>query len=322
MQIFDYSDKDIFILGDLHGEFKKLLSFFRHLNGSTEQQEHSRRRRIRRNGKEIDDHKNTCFVVCGDCGFGFHKPKYYEEILIKLQELLENQNNVIIFVRGNHDDPSYFNTELHGFAFNNIKFSNDYSVLLTKENTTLCIGGAISIDRAWRKENHKNVNRFTHKPKSIIYWEDEAINTEINIVKELEANNIKIDSIISHAFPIDQTEYVKEYIDNEWLIEDIELQNDVKAEWLYLFDLYNQLNTASNILWWAFGHYHTVIHSSHKNTQLFGLCPFDITGMPTYNDLSYFLSHGILCNPSELDGEMSEPMDIEDDIFEEDDDMF
>lgn len=69
---------------------------------------------------------------------------------------MNQANNWIVFVRGNHDNPAYFD----GAMFNAKRFIAvpDYSILQACNHTILCVGGAISIDRIYRKINGKKEN--------------------------------------------------------------------------------------------------------------------------------------------------------------------
>ena len=93
----------------------------------------------------IEDHH---LIVAGDCGFGFEKPGYYENIVRKNTRRMSAANNWIVFVRGNHDDPAYFD----GYTFTHKRFLAvpDYAVIQACSHTILCVGGAISVDRQYR----------------------------------------------------------------------------------------------------------------------------------------------------------------------------
>jgi len=90
-------------------------------------------------------------IVAGDCGFGFEKKEYYEQMVRRNAKRMNQANNWIVFVRGNHDNPAYFD----GAMFNAKRFIAvpDYSILQACNHTILCVGGAISIDRIYRKIN-------------------------------------------------------------------------------------------------------------------------------------------------------------------------
>ena len=234
MKLYDYSNiEKLFTVGDIHGEFS---TFFRVIKNNlkynkdeykedvhplikAEQEEIERqnarfrdvlynfgdddgmprpispKRNYNRNGL----YNNSVIIVAGDCGFGFSKLEYYNDILTKANELFFNTNTHIIFVRGNHDDPKYFNEELINFS--NIKTVQDYSVIKTMFLTTLCIGGAVSVDRLWRKQQEIRLNRYSKSKRHRLYWEGEECFLNENIIQELDDNNIKIDSVVTHTCP-------------------------------------------------------------------------------------------------------------------------
>ena len=67
----------------------------------------------------IKPFENTVFIVVGDCGFGF--PETKEDKIRKMLKsnfntFLEKRNLYLLFIRGNHDDPSYFNNSKYRFT--------------------------------------------------------------------------------------------------------------------------------------------------------------------------------------------------------------
>lgn len=78
--------KNIVICGDIHGEFNSLIYKLCIQYQLTD----------------------TLLIVAGDCGFGFEKPGYYEQVFNRNSSRLSKSNNWIVMMRGNHDDPSYF----------------------------------------------------------------------------------------------------------------------------------------------------------------------------------------------------------------------
>ena len=81
------SAKSIVVSGDIHGDFNQLV-----FKVCVQYQM-----------------QDTLLVVAGDCGFGFEKPGYYEDMARRNAKRLSESNNWIVFVRGNHDNPAYFN---------------------------------------------------------------------------------------------------------------------------------------------------------------------------------------------------------------------
>lgn len=78
--------KTIIVSGDIHGDFNQLVF------------------------KLCIQYKltDTLLIVAGDCGFGFEKKEYYEQMVRRNTKRMNQANNWIVFVRGNHDNPAYF----------------------------------------------------------------------------------------------------------------------------------------------------------------------------------------------------------------------
>lgn len=90
MKIYSHPDvKTVIVCGDIHGNFKGIVHKLCIQYGCTD----------------------TLLIVAADCGFGFEKPGYYENIYNQVAGRLRKANNYIVFVRGNHDDPAYFAEE-------------------------------------------------------------------------------------------------------------------------------------------------------------------------------------------------------------------
>ena len=82
-KLFEYPEtKSVVVCGDIHGDFHTLAH------------------------KMCIQYQmaDALLIVAGDCGFGFDKPAYYEQVYNKDAGLLRKANNWIVFVRGNHDN--------------------------------------------------------------------------------------------------------------------------------------------------------------------------------------------------------------------------
>ena len=124
---FNYPEaKGVVVCGDIHGAFEEMVFKLCVRYGKTD----------------------TLLIVAGDCGFGFEKPGYYEQIFTKVSRRLTKASNWVVMIRGNHDDPAYFQEQrIHHERFRSIP---DYSIVTSCGHTILCIDGAISIDRTYR----------------------------------------------------------------------------------------------------------------------------------------------------------------------------
>ena len=283
MKIYDYSNIDkFFVVGDIHGEFKQFFSHIKRIglvydenkfkdeiHPLIQEEQEQEKNEIENNPLYNDPLTRPLFVtkhkvknklyhdsiicVCGDCGFGFNKSKYYSDILEKVNELFSMTNTHVIFVRGNHDDPSYFDGETINMS--NIKAIPDYSVIISKHLSTLCVGGAISVDRTWRKQQEVRLNKFSQSKSKRLFWENEAPFFNENIIEELNSNNIKIDSVVTHTSP--SFAYPKEKDTSlGWLKLDPTLKEDIDNERNVMTLLYEQLKTNFDIKFWTYGHFH------------------------------------------------------------------
>ena len=151
--------KSVLVSGDIHGEFNQLVH------------------------KLCVQYamRDTLLIVAGDCGFGFDNPGYYDEMVKKNSRRMSEANNWIVFVRGNHDNPAYFDGET--FRHRRFIAVPDYSIIQACGHTILCVGGAISIDRLYRmhkwetdKSKQKNVPGRTTDLRLArqYYWPNEA----------------------------------------------------------------------------------------------------------------------------------------------------
>ncbi len=223
--------KRLVVCGDIHGDFEDMTYRSYCLYGMTD----------------------TLIIVAGDCGFGFYRPAYYEALYIQLVRRLEKANNWVVFVRGNHDDPSYFDGEK--VNCNRLKAVPDYSVLNACGHTILCVGGAISVDRSLRWYQNR-----------IVYWPDEG---PVYDQERLEAISevYDIDTVITHTAPSFCEKISRAEIQN-WLIKDIELLDDLKYERKAMDRLHAYLIEHGHPLQqWFYGHFHESWYSEIEGVR-------------------------------------------------------
>ena len=154
--------KILSFVGDIHGSFEPTSKF----------------------STKIRQKENVIYFQCGDFGIGFGEIDKDIKKLNILDELLQQRNSELYVIRGNHDDPKYFNGSFNQFT--NIKFLPDYSILEIQGHKILCVGGAISVDRVFRKEG-------------LSYWKNEPFVLKDDY-KELPTD---CDIIVTHSAPVD-----------------------------------------------------------------------------------------------------------------------
>lgn len=208
--------------------------------------------------------RDTLVIVAGDCGFGFEAKGYYDNIVRRNSKRMNECNNWIVFVRGNHDNPAYFD----GKAFMHKRFIAvaDYSILKACGHTVLCVGGAISIDRQYRKQSWEH---YVQKHRGHIesgtfaknyYWENEAPVFDALVLDRIN-EACAIDTVITHTAPSFCELQSKNGLccfayDDETLIDDVQNERSVMDE------LYNKLVQQNHPLThWCYGHFHQSWHN-------------------------------------------------------------
>lgn len=190
---------------------------------------------------------NTLLIVAGDCGFGFEKPAAYDMLYNKVADRLKKRNNYVAFVRGNHDDPAYFNEER--ITYKRWRTVPDYTVISAAGHNILCVGGAISVDRSLRKDR-----QLTHPYKETnIYWDDEA---PVFNPEAIESLSVPIDIVVTHTAPsfCEMQDHTSLW---EWAQDDKTLMEDVAKERSTMDDIYKALKEKGEPLnQWFYGHFH------------------------------------------------------------------
>lgn len=209
--------KSLLLCGDIHGKFAELI--------------------VNLERYEIRD---SAIIVLGDCGIGFENPGYYPHIYQKkLKKKLDKYNNIILCIRGNHDDPRYYDDPDFILDLPRIKTLPSNTILKTKGYNILCIGGAISIDREERIEDNTKIK--SKHPKC--YWSDE----KINYLDDIENIDCRVDIVCTHTAPISF---------DPPLFRDSEMDEDLWEDILESRNYLEKINSSLKPKRWYYGHFH------------------------------------------------------------------
>ncbi len=216
------------VIGDVHGKWTKLLLNLVH-----------------------SELKDTNFIQVGDFGLGFYPNDLTH--LKAIDEYLIQTNNHLYVIRGNHDNPIYFNKCKPSFT--NIHLLSDWSYHIIEGKKGLFIGGAISIDRNTRTPNRD-------------YWKDEAIFYPSDDFKFRD-----VDFVITHDCPTfinpitDKNSPI--FKDNPDLYKDC-LNGRKILDWIWDEIPKEKLQK------WCYGHYHWSERTYVDNTAFIKLAELEM----------------------------------------------
>lgn len=237
MILYKTSKQDVFCVGDIHGNFGVLSNFIR--------------TRL----------SNCSIICCGDIGVGFEKPAHYENVFGKMSKKMEECDVDLYMLRGNHDDPSYFNPE--GNEYGRIHLVPDYSVLEVEGvGGILMVGGATSVDRQYRLGRD-----LVRSHKYIIYhgtldgflpchWTDEIPFFSEERLAEIKKSGIVVRAVCTHTCPWGCDPLTMAGIES-FLAEDETLGDSITEERKTLGSVRTWLcENGMKPEAWVYGHYH------------------------------------------------------------------
>lgn len=202
-------NKPILYIGDHHGDWKQMFWF------------------INRGKLE-----NCYLISVGDSGVGFTpKPQQINDIN-SLNDKFKKLNIEFLSIRGNHDDPSYYNGD-NRIALSNFELIEDYTVMEHNSKMFQFIGGATSIDRTMRKEG-------------VSYWSGEGLNFN-------EAKLRKVDVLVTHTAPSWCFPQRFNEIVYSWAGEDAYLLEELTTERAVMDEIFKVCQPSLHL----YGHFHS-----------------------------------------------------------------
>jgi predicted phosphohydrolase len=228
------------LLGDIHGEWSVILH------------------NIKKKDFDMNERKNICYIQVGDFGIGYNDAKVELKKLLILNEELANHESDLFIIRGNHDDPEWFDANKkmeYKNQLTNIFFVPDYTVLNIDLDNILFVGGAVSIDRNYNK-------MYGGK-----YWEDEIVKFDFNFVKELRY----IDRMICHTAPGFVEPLTFNNLVYKYAMNDDLLLDDLRTERANMTKLVTEVMNNNKLKSFVYGHFHNRYRFYHNGCEFLGL---------------------------------------------------
>ncbi len=200
----------------------------------------------------------TAIIVLGDFGTNF----YLNHTDQKKKQDIQNRGYYLYALRGNHEarpqnikgmqtifDPYVHGTVYYEPKFPNIRYFLDYGFYDINKYNCLIIGGAYSVDKAWRLQR-ACLTEETNIPSKSGWFNDEQLTIKemedcMHLIKNFIATGKKIDFIMSHTCPysVEPRDMFLSFIDQSTVDESMERWMD---------------NIMKIIPWniWIWGHFH------------------------------------------------------------------
>lgn len=225
--------KGFFVIGDTHGNHKLIIH------------------RIKSGKLE-----NETFFHVGDFGVGFRDYTKDVHELRELNKFLKVKNCHLYVIRGNHDNPAFFDGN-HNYS--NLHLMEDYSVVEVNGDNVLMVGGAVSVDRKLRKDD---MQKYASVGRDVeLYWYDEGFVLDEEKLKDIKG----VRYVITHSspkfvYPInDQSNGVDSHgpFVQRFAWEDYGLKDDLNKERNDITRMWELLQDYNFIDKWFYGHFHT-----------------------------------------------------------------
>ena len=219
----------LIFLGDIHGNFNYVQWYIKNHNL-----------------------KDCTIYQVGDFGIGFTNEFNDMATLGLFNRFLKERNIQFYAIRGNHDNPKYFDGHLKNH-FENLHLLADYDVVEIDGVKILGVGGAVSVDRRPRMREqleHARVGRDVE-----LHWHDEVFVLDEEKLKTIEG----IDIVVTHTapefcHPVNKTGFG--WLVDQYAADDANLKKDLTDERTLVTKMYEIIKEKNKIDYWYYGHFH------------------------------------------------------------------
>lgn len=210
--------------------------------------------------------ENANIIQVGDFGIGFNGTAHGIQQLEELQSFFKTHNIHLYVVRGNHDNPGFFNGEFELPNFGNVHLVPDYTVIEIEGKNVLFVGGATSIDRSIRRKWNLDEVKYNLTSEKRHYWYDEVFEFDEDKLDNMR----RIDIVVTHTAPDfckphDQKGRWPEIV-RQFFLYDPLLEDELVVERMKMTKMYEILKKHNNITDWVYGHFHQDGFTNMDNT--------------------------------------------------------
>ena len=220
----------LIMLGDIHGNFNYVQWY-------------------------ITNHKlKDCVIYqVGDFGIGFTDEFNDMNTLGLINNFLKERNIQMYAIRGNHDNPEFFDGHLANH-FTNLHLLADYTVIEVDGKKILGVGGAVSVDRRPRLRQQLEYAKMGRD--ITLHWEGEIFVLNEEKLKDIEG----IDIVVTHTTPDfchPNNKHGFGWLVDQFAKDDPKLYEDLKIERDLVTKMWEILKEKNKIDYWFYGHFHT-----------------------------------------------------------------
>ena len=232
--------KPLIFLGDIHGNFNYVKWYIK------------------------AHHLKDCTIYqVGDFGIGFTNEYNDMNTLNDLDNFLKVKNIQMYTIRGNHDNPKFFDGHLANH-FDNLHLLADYTVIDIEGTKILGVGGAVSVDRRPRMREQLEYARAGREVE--LHWYDEVFVLDEEKLKTFE----NIDIVVTHTAPDfcrPDNKLCFGYLVEQFAQDDSKLYDDLREERTLLTKMCDTLKEKNKPDCWFYGHFHNNWNANIEGTN-------------------------------------------------------